>query len=80
MPLTRATTFAYEFDVSWGDCDPARIVFYPRYFQWIDARSHKLMAAAGMGQRHAAGNSELLVRRSYPQNATFNGRSPLVTH
>ncbi len=23
--------------VQWGDCDPAGIVFYPRYFEWIDA-------------------------------------------
>ena len=23
--------------VQWGDCDPAGIVFYPRYFEWFDA-------------------------------------------
>jgi 4-hydroxybenzoyl-CoA thioesterase len=23
--------------VQWGDCDPAAIVFYPRYFEWFDA-------------------------------------------
>jgi 4-hydroxybenzoyl-CoA thioesterase len=23
--------------VQWGDCDPASIVFYPRYFEWFDA-------------------------------------------
>ena len=20
--------------IEWGDCDPAGIVFYPRYFEW----------------------------------------------
>jgi hypothetical protein len=23
--------------IEWGDCDPAGIVFYPRYFEWFDA-------------------------------------------
>jgi 4-hydroxybenzoyl-CoA thioesterase len=23
--------------VEWGDCDPADIVFYPRYLEWFDA-------------------------------------------
>lgn len=26
-----------DFHVEWGDCDPAGIVFYPRYFAWFDA-------------------------------------------
>lgn len=25
--------------VSWGDLDPLGIVFYPRYYEWIDAAS-----------------------------------------
>ena len=23
--------------VEWGSCDPAKIVFFPRYFEWFDA-------------------------------------------
>jgi 4-hydroxybenzoyl-CoA thioesterase len=26
-----------EMSVSWGHCDPAGIVFNPRYFEWFDA-------------------------------------------
>lgn len=26
-----------DFHIEWGDCDPAGIVFYPRYFAWFDA-------------------------------------------
>jgi 4-hydroxybenzoyl-CoA thioesterase len=26
-----------EINVEWGDCDPAGIVYYPRYFAWFDA-------------------------------------------
>ncbi len=33
--------------IEWGDCDPAGIVFYPRYFEWFDACSTGLFEAAG---------------------------------
>lgn len=32
--------------IEWGDCDPAGIVFYPRYFAMFDASSGALFAAA----------------------------------
>jgi 4-hydroxybenzoyl-CoA thioesterase len=32
--------------VEWGDCDPAGIVFYPRYFAMFDASTAALFAAA----------------------------------
>ena len=34
--------------VEWGDCDPARIVFYPRYFAWVDASGHHMLGEAGL--------------------------------
>jgi 4-hydroxybenzoyl-CoA thioesterase len=33
--------------IEWGDCDPARIVFNPRYFEWFDACTAHVFAAAG---------------------------------
>lgn len=33
--------------IEWGDCDPAGIVFYPRYFAYFDASTGKLFARAG---------------------------------
>jgi 4-hydroxybenzoyl-CoA thioesterase len=44
-------TVDYEFQVEWGDCDPAGIVFYPSYFRWFDIGTHRMMSAAGVGQR-----------------------------
>jgi 4-hydroxybenzoyl-CoA thioesterase len=35
-----------EVTVEWGDCDPAGIVFYPRYFAMFDASTAALFAAA----------------------------------
>ena len=32
--------------MQWGDCDPAGIVFYPRYFEWFDASSILLFEKA----------------------------------
>ncbi len=34
--------------VEWGDCDPANIVFYPRYFAWFDASTAHHFKAAGL--------------------------------
>src|SRR4051794_28189504 len=34
--------------VRWGDCDPAGIAFYPRFFEWMDQASHVLARAMGV--------------------------------
>ena len=35
-----------EVRIVWGDCDPAGIVFYPRYFEMFDASTTKLFERA----------------------------------
>jgi YbgC/YbaW family acyl-CoA thioester hydrolase len=37
--------------VQWGDCDEQGIVFYPRYFYWMDCAFHALLRDAGLSQR-----------------------------
>jgi 4-hydroxybenzoyl-CoA thioesterase len=37
-----------EIRVEWGDCDPAQIVFYPRYLAFFDASTAWLFEAAGI--------------------------------
>ncbi|MBO0765546.1 MAG: acyl-CoA thioesterase [Hyphomicrobiaceae bacterium] len=32
--------------VQWGDCDPAGIVYYPHYFEWLDASTILLFEKA----------------------------------
>ncbi len=34
--------------IEWGDCDPAGIVFYPRYFAFFDASTAHLFGAVGL--------------------------------
>lgn len=38
-----------EIRVSFGDCDPAGIVFYPNYFRWTDALFHLFLDARAGG-------------------------------
>ncbi|MCW8356997.1 acyl-CoA thioesterase [Marinomonas pontica] len=38
--------------IEWGDCDPADIVFYPRYFTFFDASTGALFEAMGYTLRH----------------------------
>ncbi|MDQ3811645.1 MAG: acyl-CoA thioesterase [Chloroflexota bacterium] len=39
---------AVRVQVGWGDCDPAGIVFYPRFYAWMDMSSHVLARAMGI--------------------------------
>ena len=39
--------------IDWGDCDPAGIVFYPRYFAMFDASTGALFARAFGGTKKA---------------------------
>ena len=35
--------------VTFGDCDPAMIVFYPKYFQWFDQACERMFRDVGLG-------------------------------
>jgi 4-hydroxybenzoyl-CoA thioesterase len=35
-----------EKRIPWGDCDPAQIVFYPRYYEYFDEATQELFRAA----------------------------------
>jgi len=34
--------------VTFGECDPAKIVFYPNYFVWYDQATHDLFESVGL--------------------------------
>lgn len=44
----RASYLAVRVQVGWGDCDPAGIVFYPRFYAWMDMVSHVLAREMGI--------------------------------
>jgi 4-hydroxybenzoyl-CoA thioesterase len=37
-----------EITVDFADCDPARIVFYPRYYEWFDRATERIFRERGM--------------------------------
>ena len=41
----------FSINISWGHCDPAKIVFYPNYFKWFDQNTHYLFNKAGLNMR-----------------------------
>ena len=38
----------YQQRVEFGDCDPARIVWFPNFFRWIDAASRHFFIECGV--------------------------------
>jgi 4-hydroxybenzoyl-CoA thioesterase len=38
-------------DIEWGDCDPAQIVHFPRYFAYFDACTTALFKKAGLPKK-----------------------------
>ena len=41
-------TILYTQHVQFGDCDPARIVWFPNFFRWIDAASRNFFVQCGV--------------------------------
>jgi len=42
----------YTVKVEFGDCDPARIVWFPNFFRWIDAASRHFFVQCGVPAWH----------------------------
>jgi 4-hydroxybenzoyl-CoA thioesterase len=41
-----------DVQIQWGDCDPANIVYYPRYFEMFDDSTSIMFEAAGYSKQH----------------------------
>ena len=39
-----------EIHIEWGDCDPAGIVYFPRYFEYFDSCTNRLFECAGLSK------------------------------
>jgi 4-hydroxybenzoyl-CoA thioesterase len=49
---TQPRTVVYTQRVEFGDCDPARIVWFPNFFRWIDAASRHFFIQCGVPPWH----------------------------
>ena len=41
-------TYQHKVIVHWGNTDPARIVFYPNYFEWFDQSTRLFFDSVGL--------------------------------
>ncbi len=48
---TKTITNRKTLHIEWGDCDPAQIVHFPRYFAYFDACTTALFKKAGLSKR-----------------------------
>lgn len=47
----------HSIQVEFGDCDPARIVWFPNFFRWIDAASRNFFVQCGVPPWHVLEHS-----------------------
>lgn len=45
--MTEARIGRVRHVLSWGECDPAGIIYYPTYYHWMDSATWSLIAACG---------------------------------
>ncbi len=69
--------FVYRRTVTFGDCDPAGIAFYPNFYRWFDEAVHALMREIGWGWQRTSGEFGWLGLPCAGASANF--RRP-VTH
>src|SRR6478736_8973204 len=65
-------------DIEWGDCDPAQIVHFPRYFAYFDACTTALFKKAGFSKRQMLKTYQIIgiplvdVRASFKAPSRFS--------
>lgn len=62
-----------RIEVSWGDCDAAGVVFYPRYYAWFDACTHGLLDGVGLDHHTLRRVYKLVGTPLVQASATFRG-------
>lgn len=69
--MTGARTFVQQHVVRFGDCDPAGIVFYPRYFEWVNATVEAWWASIGLAWHTELAARHLVVPLSHVESRFF---------
>jgi 4-hydroxybenzoyl-CoA thioesterase len=74
-------------EIRFGDCDPAGIVFFPRYHRWMDASSLHFFMTCGVPPWHVLeqttgiiGTPLLEHQARFVKSATYGERLTISTH
>jgi len=80
-------TFRRQLTVEWGHCDPAGIVFNPRFFEFFDTNSWLLFEAAlGVKPQDLAGTFDIVgialvdARADFLKPVRFGDAIDIVSH
>ena len=80
-------TTTMNVDIRFGDCDPAGIVFFPRYHRWMDAASLHFFMTCGVPPWHELeaingiiGTPLLEPHARFVKSATYGERLAIHTH
>jgi 4-hydroxybenzoyl-CoA thioesterase len=61
----------FETIIHWGDCDEQGVVFYPRYFYWMDCAYHGLLRRNGLSLRKLRSQFGVIGNPLVKATATF---------
>jgi YbgC/YbaW family acyl-CoA thioester hydrolase len=74
-----------ERRITWGDLDSLGIVFYPRYYEWMNACGHLFFESLGLSltalweeRQIQFGLAESFCR--YPRPGRYHDRIQIITH
>jgi 4-hydroxybenzoyl-CoA thioesterase len=83
--MSRTTT--YTVQVTFGDCDPAGIVFFPNFSRWMDTASLSFFMQCGVPPwrelektRGIVGTPLLEINTKFMKSATYGERLTITTH
>ena len=83
--MPRTTT--YSVDVTFGDCDPAGIVFFPNFSRWMDTASLSFFMQCGVPPwrelektRGIVGTPLLEINTKFVKSATYGETLTVTTH
>jgi 4-hydroxybenzoyl-CoA thioesterase len=83
--MPRTTT--YTVNVTFGDCDPAGIVFFPNFSRWMDSASLAFFMQCGVPPwrelvktRGIVGTPLLEINTKFTKSATYGETLTITTH
>ena len=79
-------THVHRLRVTFGDCDPAEIVYFPNYFRWFDTAGREFFTACGIpgwqvtkATRGIIGTPLVDVQASFKAPATYGEDIEITT-
>jgi 4-hydroxybenzoyl-CoA thioesterase len=87
QPLAMSRTTTYSVNVTFGDCDPAGIVFFPNFSRWMDSASLAFFMQCGVPPwrelektRGIVGTPLLEIHTKFLKAATYGETLTITTH